>query len=152
MPLVVCDTSCLITLERIDRLALVPSVFPDVVAPPAVIREFGRPLDWLPVREVEDTRLAASLRTQLDAGEADVLALTMEQEGTAVLVDEKKARRVAKELELRVVGTLGLLLRAKGQDLVPAVRPLMDALIDADFRISDALYREVLRQADEEAS
>lgn len=150
MSLVVVDTSCLIALERIDQLALVPAVFPDVVAPPVVAEEFGHSPTWLRVRTVQNTQAAAALRTQLDEGEAAVLALALETEDQTVLVDEKKARRIARQLELRTVGTLGLLLRAKQQDLVPDVRSLMDALIAADFRIADALYDEVLHRADED--
>jgi predicted nucleic acid-binding protein len=148
MALLVCDTSCLITLERVDRLPLISAVFPDAVVPTTVAEEFGTVPDWLPVREVEDQRLVKSLRAQLDPGEADTLALAMEIDAD-VLVDEKKARRIARDLGLSVVGTLGLLLRAKQQGSIQAVRPLMDALIAADFRISDSLYEDVLRRANE---
>ncbi len=149
MSLIIADTSCLIALERIGRLALLHAVFPEVAAPAAVAEEFGRALPWLRVRDVADRRLVRSLRTQLDKGEAEVLALALEHEGCVVLMDEKKGRRVARRLGVDVIGTVGLLLRAKRSGVVPAVRPFMDALATADFRISEALYREALRRAGE---
>lgn len=54
MPLIVTDSTCLIGLERLD---LLPAVFPDVTAPPAVIEEFGTSLGWLAVRPVENQKL-----------------------------------------------------------------------------------------------
>lgn len=151
MSLIITDTSCLITLERIDQLDLIPAVFPDVAAPPAVIGEFGWKPTWLTVLQVRDQARVEAIRTQLDIGEAEALALALEHPGSAVLVDEKKARRVAHHLGLTTIGTVGLLLRAKRQHLVPAVKPLLEALLAANFRVSDALYQEVLRRAGEAA-
>jgi predicted nucleic acid-binding protein len=47
--LVIADTSCLIALERIGRLDLIPALIADVGAPPAVIDEFGAKPGWLRV-------------------------------------------------------------------------------------------------------
>ena len=149
MPLVITDTSSLTILQRIDRLDLLPAVFPDVVAPSAVIEEFGWHPDWLILRQVRDRARVQALRPQLDLGEAEALILALEHPGSAVLVDEKKARKIAQQLGLLTIGTAGLLLRAKREHLIPAVKPLMDALVAADFRIGEALYREVLRRAGE---
>jgi uncharacterized protein len=52
-------------------------------------------------------------------------------------------------MELPVIGTLGVLLRAKRSSLVPAVRPLVDAVVVEGFRLSPALYRDVLEIAQE---
>ena len=50
---------------------------------------------------------------------------------------------------LTVAGTLGLLVRAKRTGLVPAVRPLMDALVVEGFCVTPGLYRVTLDLADE---
>ncbi|MBW4455746.1 MAG: DUF3368 domain-containing protein [Nostoc indistinguendum CM1-VF10] len=45
---------------------------------------------------------------------------------------------------------LGVLLQAKKQGLIPAIKPLIDQLIaTADFRVSQKLYAIVLQSADE---
>ena len=75
MPSVVVDSACLIALERIDQLSLLPRLFPSPVAPPAVVAEFGRPIEWLDVRTVVNQVSTAALRTQLHRGEAEAIAV-----------------------------------------------------------------------------
>ena len=147
--LVVTDSTALISLDRIGCLDLLPAVFPDVMAPPAVVEEFGRHPAWLTVRSPRDAETTRTVRAQLDAGEAEAIALALEHPGSTVLLDEQRGRAYALALGVPVVGTFGLLIRAKRQGSVPAVRPLLDALVDAGFYASGALYRRALALADE---
>lgn len=50
---------------------------------------------------------------------------------------------------MSVIGTLGLLLSAKRQNLLSSVRPCLEALQQYDFRIAPALQDRVLSDADE---
>jgi len=72
-PAVVVDSACLITLERIVRLDLLPAVFSEVLARPAVRDEFGSPLAGVTFRPLSSELPLASLRTQLYRGEASRL-------------------------------------------------------------------------------
>jgi uncharacterized protein len=47
------------------------------------------------------------------------------------------------------VGTVGILLRANQQGVIPLVRPLLDDLRNTGFYLSDAIYNQVLQQAGE---
>ncbi|MDB9493078.1 DUF3368 domain-containing protein [Spirulina major CS-329] len=59
-------------------------------------------------------------------------------------------RQEARKLGISIIGILGILLLAKQRGLVQQVEPVMDALIEqAGFRVSAALYQEVLRFAAE---
>ena len=61
-----------------------------------------------------------------------------------ILIDERKGRQKAIELLLKPVGVLGVLLRAKQENLIPEVTPLLDRLMEeADFFIHENLYYEV---------
>lgn len=151
MTLVITDASCLIALDRVGRLDLIPSLVSNAVAPPAVIEEFGRKLDWLRELPVQDKRVLATLRAQLDSGEAEAIAVALEHPGSILLIDERQGRRLAESLGVSVLGTLGLLIQAKQRGILEAVRPLMDALIAVDFRVSDGLYNQVLQLAGESA-
>jgi predicted nucleic acid-binding protein len=62
--IVVSDSTCLIALERIGRLDLLPAVFEQIWIPPAVAAEFGAPLPWLRVRAPADTRRRGGLRNR----------------------------------------------------------------------------------------
>lgn len=102
-------------------------------------------IPWLTVRPVDDLRVVTALLTQLDDGEAQAIALAMELTDVSVILDDKKARRVARQAGLAVIGTFGVLLRAKRHGVVPAIRPLLAALREAGFRMTAALYDETLR-------
>ncbi|MDM9384549.1 DUF3368 domain-containing protein [Chlorogloeopsis sp. ULAP01] len=59
-------------------------------------------------------------------------------------------RQAAKDFGLKIAGVLGILLLAKRQNLIKAVKPIMDDLTSqANFRISSQLYANVLNEADE---
>ena len=83
------------------------------------------------------------------AGESEALAVALGRPGTAVLLDEKRARRFAASRDIPVVGTVGVVLRAKQRSLISAVRPVLDALAQSGFRISEALYDGALERAGE---
>jgi predicted nucleic acid-binding protein len=65
------------------------------------------------------------------------------------MLDDEPARRLARQLGLPVIGTVGILLAAKRRALVASVRPILDALIDVDFRLSPELYASALNEAGE---
>ncbi|HEY9707306.1 MAG TPA: DUF3368 domain-containing protein [Oculatellaceae cyanobacterium] len=59
-------------------------------------------------------------------------------------------RQAATEQGLRITGVLGILVAAKHQGLITAVKPTMDDLVAiAGFRVSSQLYADVLIAASE---
>ena len=57
----VTNSTCLIGLERIGRLDLLPQIFDTVFAPPTVAAEVHSPLNWLTVQTVENSAFVAAL-------------------------------------------------------------------------------------------
>jgi len=145
----VTNTACVIALERIGQLDLLPRVVAQVFAPPAVRSELRTAVPWLTIQAPTNTPLLTVLATQLGAGEAGAIALALELGDARVVLDDKKARAVARGVGLTVIGTLGVLLLAKREGVLPQIEPLLTALRDAQFHMSQALYREVLRLANE---
>jgi predicted nucleic acid-binding protein len=92
--------------------------------------------------------MVAALRLVVDAGESEAIVLAYETR-TRIILDDRKAREAARRLGIPVTGTVGLLLKAKEAGVVPAIRPLLDALDANQFRIGDALRAEALRLAGE---
>lgn len=145
---VVTDSTCLIGLERLGRLELLPAIFATVLAPPMVAAEFGRPPSWLVIVTPTNRPLVASLRLVMDGGEAEAFALAAEK-ACRIVLDDRKARRVAQEIGVLVIGTVGLLLKAKERGLLATVRPEIDALERNGFYLGPELKREALRLAGE---
>lgn len=141
-PLLVADSGPLIALARLDLLAIPSRMFCELLVTATVWREVTREP---PAAEL--TALSAALgggllrveddpahippalaELRLDEGERSALALALTR-SAVVLVDERRGRICAAELGLTVVGTLGLLVRARELGLVAQVRPLTDALL-----------------------
>lgn len=149
-PIAVTNSSCLIALEKIGHLDLLAKSFAKVAIPPAVQNEFSHEVGWLVVKPVQNQAVVRTLRTQLDNGESEAIALAMEEgENVFLVLDDKKARRIAKQLGLRVIGTIGLLLRAKKKGIISEIKPILDALQEVDFRIAQPLYDKALTLAKE---
>jgi len=162
---VVSDTSVLIHLARIDRFDFLRRLYSEITVPKAVWQETvaegeGRPgaselesaraSGWVEVVSVNpDTGTRRLLRQALDAGEADALALADQIKAGLVLLDESAARQRAKRLGLRKTGTIGVLLRAREEELIDQLRPELDELRATSFWIDEALYRRVLEAVDE---
>ena len=101
---------------------------------------------WMSV--VTSARHAPFLPT---AGEREVLWLATAIPGSMVFLDDSDARRAALALSIPVSGTLGILLFAKQKGMIGLVRPLLDLLEAARFRMSPRLRGSVLDRAGESA-
>jgi predicted nucleic acid-binding protein len=146
----VSNSSCLIALEAAGALSLLQQLYGTIVVPDAVNQEFGKSLPaWVQVYSVQNRPLAESLRLNLGAGEAEAIALSIERSAARLILDDKKARPIAFQLNLPATGTLAVLLKAMERGIIPEVRSIVDAMLSANFRVSDTLVREVLRRAGE---
>jgi len=149
-PATVSNSSCLIALELVGRLDLLRGLYGTVVVPSAVAHECGSRLPtWFRVQPVKNQGMTHTLRLELGPGESEAIVLASEISAARLILDDKKARRIAQQLGLPVTGTLAVLLRAKQNGLIANVRDVLDDLAEADFRVSDALVQDTLRRAGE---
>jgi len=84
----------------------------------------------------------------LGAGESQVLAHALASGDEAVL-DDLQGRRCARALGAATTGTLGVILRAKRQGIIPAARPLVEELLTKGLYLSRDLAARTLREVDE---
>ena len=141
---VVSDSTCLIGLERIGELNILPALFDPIIIPPEVEREFGNKFLWLQTENLTSNLLATALRLVVDAGEAEAIALASEK-SCLLISDDKQARAAAKRLGVAVIGTVGVLVRAKQNGVVTAIKPILDDLELNSFFLSRALREEALK-------
>ena len=146
---IVTNSSFLIALDRIKRLDILANSFKKIIIPPAVAKEINLELEWTTVNQIKNEFIVKILKTQIGDGESEAIALALEAGDSFLLLDDKKARRIAKQLNLKIIRTIGLILRAKKLGLVNEIKPVLDDLQKADFRIKDSLYQEALRLANE---
>jgi predicted nucleic acid-binding protein len=158
---VVCDTTVLLYLGRIGQIDLLPALFNPVYIPESVILELDmgrlvrrdtinpRDFTWATPVSVPQDVTDALPPNRLGVGEQAVIAYAHANQSYIAGLDDLQARRLAEALGLTVVGTLGILLHAKQVNLIPAVRPLVDAVIVQGFRLDPNLYQDVLKLANE---
>lgn len=147
---VVSNTSPLIGLSNIGKLKILHDVFGKVVVPPAVQREFGEELpEWITVKAPENKPLVQALLESLGDGESEAIALAIELNADFLILDDLKARKIARKLGLRVIGTAGLLLLAKKRGVINEVKPLLMELVEKGFRISNEVVDVILQSAGE---
>jgi len=168
MPCVVADTSPLFYLAVLGRLALLHDLYGQVFLPDSVWKEAlagerfaagTRPLledaqnrGWIVVRglSVPSAPPPSLALADLDIGERDALILAITLHAELVLIDELEGRAVAESLGLSIMGTVGILVSAKQQGFLPAIRPELSRLLnETTFWLSRRLEHIALEMAGE---
>jgi predicted nucleic acid-binding protein len=85
----------------------------------------------------------------LGRGELEALALYKRLGADRLLLDDSRARKVARLNGVQVVGSAGVLLLAKSEGLIPSIQPLLSQIQAAGIYLSPTLVSEVLHLADE---
>jgi len=155
--IVVCNTSPIINLAAINQLGLLHELYDEIIIPQAVYHEItvigaGQPganevrkSYWIKTKEVNSKTLVKALKMELDDGEAEAIALSVELNADLLLIDEKIARSVASRFDLIYTGLLGLLIEAKSKGIIQKLKPVVDELKEkAGFWISAKLYFRTL--------
>lgn len=157
MPKVASNTGPILSLAHVGQLDLVRHLFDIAFIPPAVHAEVkdekslaavsqAMSAGWPVAQDVYNALAVQLLREELDPGESEAIVLAKELPADLVLIDERAATRRARTLDLRVIGTLGVLLLGKRAGPVAAVKPLMERLVTLDFHIGTELYEQVLKE------
>lgn len=156
--LVVADSSALVALAVCDALPLLDRLFREVVVPPTVFQECtvsGKPAaqvlnEYLRDKVAEvDLAAYAIAAVELGRGELEAMALCKRLEADRLLVDDRRARGIARVNGITVIGSVGVLLAAKDQGLVLAIRPLLETIRSAGIRLGEPVIKEALRLAGE---
>ena len=143
--LVIADTSCLIVLEKINRLELLHNIFDKITITFEVKEEFGKALPtWIDIETIHDRTKQKILELELDKGEASAITLALENEKSLLLIDEKKGRKIAQRVGLKITGTLGILIRAKEKGMINSLNSEIEKLKAVNFRMSNVLIEKIL--------
>jgi len=148
--IIIADTSSLIGFDKINHLDLLKVMYGRVTVTEEVAEEYGEPLpEWFEVRTAGNRELMRSFLPILHVGEASAITLAVETKDSILVIDEKDGRKVARQMGLRLTGTLGILLKAKLLGHIPRVQPFILELLHHGFRIDELLVQQVLEQAGE---
>ncbi len=148
--IIISDTSCFIILTNIGSLDLLQKVYGQIITTIDIAAEFGEPLpEWVVIRNVQDKQIQQLLELQIDKGEASAIALAMETPDCTLILDDYKARKIAERLELNITGTIGVIVKAKLNKIIPSIKPLLEKIKQTDFRLSPEIELMALKEAKE---
>jgi predicted nucleic acid-binding protein len=149
--IIIADTSCLIGLQNINQFVLLNKLFKSVTITPEVFTEFDSKLpNWIKIEKAKSSHMKTVLNMELDLGEASSIALALEKENSLLLIDEKKGRKIAGSLGVSILGTLGILVKAKQMGVISSLKNELNKLIKSGFYISEELIISMLKLVNEE--
>lgn len=160
LSIIVADTGPLVALAGGGVVPVLHALFEHVIVPKTVADELNAGGDrpgarllaehaWLEVRAAArppDPLLAE----ELDAGEAEAIALAIELGRVPVLLDERRGRRIATRVYgLEVRGTLGVLTEARRRGQIPVLATVLERLVSHGIYLSPKLIDDALRAVGE---
>jgi len=156
--IIISDTSSISNLLQIGLIDVLYELYSEITITPAVRRELYylpeqekqiEQIDWIKVKAPQDQGMIVQLMEELDLGEAESITLAIEEQAKYLIIDEYKGRWIADSYGIKIVGILGVLIQAKKKNIIPAVKPPIDQLIEIGFRLDKKLIAKVLKRLDE---
>ena len=153
------NTTPFISLCAIERLDLLPTLFDRVHVVDAVVRECAAggviqvpaldKLEWITIAPSTTGTDPEPMLMQLDEGEKWTLHAARAANAERLLIDERIGRIVAERMGLKVTGTLGVLLKAKQQKLIPSFSDAARAMRERGIYFHAGLVERLARSIDE---
>jgi predicted nucleic acid-binding protein len=153
--IVLCDTSPICYLILIGQIDLLPQLFQSVIIPVAVRNELlnedagdsihewiQNPPTWLNIRTIP--QLLLPLPNYLGAGEREAISLAVSLQADLVIIDDLDARTAAQQLNLPIIGTLGILYCAGITGLIDFPSAIAQ-LQQTSFHVSQTLVQQLLQ-------
>ena len=147
---IISDTSCFIILSKIQELDLLKKVYGQIITTSDIVEEFGEKLpEWIIIENVSDKSRQRILELQIDRGESSAIALALEIPNSTLILDDFKARKIAQQLGISVTGTIGVIIKAKLNEIIPSIKPYLEKIKETNFRISAEIELQALKEAKE---
>ncbi len=150
---VVSDSTCIISLAKIGKLEILKELFGEILIPKAVYGEIYHPgkegfeeirrAIFIKTVNISDKKLIKFLKEYIDDGETESIVLAIENNADLIILDDRDARKIAKRFNLRVIGTLGILLLASKNGIIKDIKPVIGKLKKKGFYISKNLEDKI---------
>jgi predicted nucleic acid-binding protein len=157
--IIVSDSSPLVVLSLVDCLWLLDDLFNEVLIPRKVYEEAtieGKQgaesiARWATgkIAEASSSNLVSDGTITLDAGESEAITLYKDKSADYLLIDERKGRKVAADMGIKITGSLGILVAAKKKGLIQTIKPFIQKLRQTNQRFSEQLLNDILTLAGE---
>lgn len=156
--LLIADSSALITLSLCNALPFLQKLYSQLKIPSEVFKEVTH-------TDKEDVKMLKSflknkivnvelndyiyLDYSFGRGEIEAMLLYKKLNADILLIDDKRARKIAESNKINTIGSLGILLHAKEKGIIPEIKLLLNRILNSDIYITKKLYQSVLHLARE---
>jgi len=136
--LVIADSGPIFSLAIIDKLEILNLLFDSIKIPLAVWEEITLNKTTEQYQKIhsffqDKTQQIVGfneLSFLMDYGESESVILYKELQADFLLIDDKKARKIAENFGLNCIGTIGLLAVAKDKKIISELRPLFKIFLE----------------------
>ena len=154
------DSSPLILLGKIGRLDLLVGSSERLLIPQAVADEVAAKADGARlIAELSAEPRVSLVRNliippellawDLGPGETQVIACARQYAAARAILDDLEARRCAAAMDVKTIGTLGLVARAKHHRRIERAAPVLDRLRETGLYVSHDLMARILQEVGE---
>jgi len=151
---IVSNTTPIITLLRISKLDLLKEVCGEIIIPYGVYEEIEigkekyyysdlKKYKWIEIIKLEKTN---ELNLDLDKGELETILLAKEINADLIIMDEKLGRRYAKYYGLNVIGTIGIIMKAREKGIIEDIETVLSDIKKSGIWINDKLIADILKK------
>lgn len=148
--MIVSDATTLIILFDSKRVELIENLFQKIYISQTVYNEISckKSLslpDCMQIVDVEKSELLQDLINILDDGESEAIAFAKEKD-LPLIIDEKKGRKIAQNLQLRIIGLIGIVYLNIKKEFLSEVeaKKFFDEAIKNGYRINQKLIDDML--------
>jgi len=147
---IISDTSCLILLTNAGKLHLLEQIFDKVYITPTIAAEYKLHVpDWIQVRSPSTRQFELFKAILFDEGESSAFALQLEIPEAILVLDDRDARKLAIKLNLKFMGTLGIIKLLKEKGLIESGRQMVSDMKNAGMRLAPVLEEDFLKMIGE---
>lgn len=156
--LIIADSGPIFSLAIINKLEILTSLFDIIRIPIAVWEEitlnkkteqYHRIYEFFHDK-TQKIKSFNELTFLMDYGESESVILYKELQADYLLIDNRKARKIAENLGLNCIGTIGLLSIAKDRKIISELRPLFEFFLKNKRFYSIELLNAILTKNSEE--
>ena len=155
--IVISNTSPVIAFGKLNQFSILEAVFGKIIIPGYVFQELNnlKYKDEINLKESvfkteEISFVDPLLEKELDRGEAEAITLALKKNADWLIIDERKGRNIAKNVYgINIIGTAGILLKAKESGIINQVSPLLQELKKMNYHISDFIIQGICKEAGE---